>query len=112
MQRNLCVALEVQGFEVVCPTDPRDFLTIAKEEPWDVYMLDNWMPEISGVDLCKKIREFDPKTPIIFYSATASERDKREALEVGAQAYIVKPAPLHTLIEGIEAAITSSEPAN
>jgi DNA-binding response OmpR family regulator len=108
-RHNICVALEVEGFEVVCPTDPRDFLTIAKAEPWDVYMLDNWMPEISGVDLCKKIREFDPQTPIIFYSAAAYERDKREALESGAQAYVVKPVPLHALIEGINAAITSSQ---
>jgi DNA-binding response OmpR family regulator len=108
----ICVALEMEGFEVVCPDSPSKFLKIAKEERWDAYMLDTWMPDISGVELCKRIREFDPHTPIIFYSAAAYEHDKRQALECGAQAYIVKPVPFEALIEGISAAITSRRSAN
>ncbi len=103
----ISLALGSEGFEVVCPTDLRDFLKIASDEPWDLFVLDNWMPEISGVELCLKIREFDPKTPIVFYSAVAYQNDKNIALAAGACAYIVKPITMDDLILGLRAAINS-----
>jgi DNA-binding response OmpR family regulator len=105
----ISVALGSEGFEVVCPTDLRDFLKIASGEPWDLFVLDNWMPEISGVELCRKIREFDLKTPIVFYSAVAYENDKNEALAAGASAYIVKPVTIDDLIVGLRAAVNPSQ---
>jgi two-component system OmpR family response regulator len=53
----ICVALEMEDFEVVCPNSPPKFLKIAKEGRWDAYMLDTWLPDISAVELCKRIRE-------------------------------------------------------
>lgn len=103
----LAVALGTEGFEVVCPEDLRDFLRLADEERWDVFLLDNWMPEISGVDLCKSIRSFDTETPIVFYSAAAYERDSTAALEAGAFSYIIKPIAIDDLISGLRAAVDS-----
>lgn len=100
-------ALEREGFLVVCPANLHDFLKLANDEPWDLFMLDNWMPEISGLELCKKIREFDGTTPIVFYSAVAYDRDRDEALACGASAYIVKPIALDGLIKGLRAAVDS-----
>ena len=54
--------------------------------------MDNWLPDGSGIGLCRLIREFDPDTPILFYSAASYARDIEEALRSGAQAYLVKPA--------------------
>jgi two-component system OmpR family response regulator len=108
----VCVALESEGFEVVCPSDPEAFIGLAKEERWDVYMLDAWMPEMSGIELCKKTREFDSRTPIIFYSAAAYERDKQEALECGAQAYVTKPAIYGELVESINQVLSDTKPGS
>jgi DNA-binding response OmpR family regulator len=105
----ICLALEDEGFEVACPNDAQDFLKRAKEEKWDCYMLDTWMPDMSGVELCKRIREFDSGTPLIFYSAAAYQRDQDQAIECGAQAYLVKPVPFETMFETIRATVSSSQ---
>lgn len=105
----ISVALGSEGFEVVCPADLNDFLKIANDERWDLFVLDNWMPEISGVELCRKIREFDLTTPIVFYSAVAYENDKKEALAAGACAYLVKPIAIDDLIVGLRAAVASRQ---
>jgi DNA-binding response OmpR family regulator len=104
----ISLALEKRGFAVVCPDSPNDFLSRAKNERWDAYMLDTWMPDISGVELCRKLREFDPRTPIIFYSAAAYDRDRQDALACGAQAYIVKPASFDLLVSSLRSAIESA----
>jgi two-component system phosphate regulon response regulator PhoB len=107
----ICFALESEGFEVVCPDNPREFLQLAKDKQWDALMMDTWMPDLSGVELCKSVREFDPHTPIVFYTAAAYERDKKQALECGAQAYIIKPVSFEVLIAGIRAAVNFPQSA-
>jgi len=72
----------------------RDFdngLRLARRGYFDLYILDNWLPDGSGIGLCRLIREFDPHTPILFYSAAACEYDIQEAFSSGAQSYLVKP---------------------
>lgn len=65
-------------------------LRMAQSEPFDLYVLDTIFPDGSGKELCEKIREFDPKTPIIFYSGDSPQR-LRSALECGAQDSVMKP---------------------
>jgi CheY-like chemotaxis protein len=75
-------------------TFARDFdkgLLLARRGYFDLYILDNWLPDGSGIGLCRAIREVDPYTPILFYSAAAYEYDIQEAFSSGAQAYLVKP---------------------
>ncbi len=100
----ICIALELEGFEVVCPESPEEFMKLAQAEKWDVFMLDSWMPEMNGCDLCKELRKFDSVTPIVFYSAAAYETEKKKALNCGAQAYITKPASLDVLVEALRSA--------
>ena len=72
----------------------RDFdegLLAARRGYFDLYILDSWLPDGSGVGLCHAIREFDPHTPILFHSAAAYDRDIEDALRAGAQDYLVKP---------------------
>src|SRR5215470_20369423 len=72
----------------------RDFdegLLSARRGYFDLYILDSWLPDGSGVGLCRAIREFDPHTPILFCSAAAYERDIEDALRAGAQDYLIKP---------------------
>ena len=54
-------------------------LLLAKTDSFDLYILDNWLPDRSGMDLCLRLREIDPKTPILFYSGAALEEDRQRA---------------------------------
>jgi DNA-binding response OmpR family regulator len=76
--------------EVVTAESLSSGLRLAQSEPFDLYVLDTRLPDGSGRELCEKIREFDQKTPIIFYSGDTPEQLGR-ALECGAQDYVVKP---------------------
>jgi DNA-binding response OmpR family regulator len=67
-------------------------LTLASQGGFDLYLLDTYLPDQTGLDLCKRIREFDSKTPILFYSAAAFDNDKLNAITSGAQGYLTKPA--------------------
>jgi DNA-binding response OmpR family regulator len=89
--KDLC-ALTLAEYEITCSSDFDEGLRLARRRDFDLYILDSWLPGKSGVELCRAIREFDPDTPILFYSAAAYERDIREALREGAQAYLTKPA--------------------
>jgi len=59
--------------------------------PYDLYVLDNWLPDGSGLDLCTWIRTSDSATPIIFTSAIAQPHEIDRAIDAGANRYIVKP---------------------
>src|SRR5262245_49135074 len=85
------VAFNLPEYQVICARDVDEGLRLARRRYFDLYILDNWLPDGSGVGLCRLIREFDPHTPILFYSAAAYADDKREALRAGAQVYFVKP---------------------
>ena len=85
------LTLELASYEVICSDDPEKTLELLKTESFDLCLMDNWMPGISGEDLCKKIRAFDAKTPILFYSGAAYDSDKARARDAGAQGYLVKP---------------------
>jgi DNA-binding response OmpR family regulator len=74
-----------------------DGLRLARQGYFDLYLLDNWLPDGSGIGLCRAIRQFDPHTPILFYSAAAFECDIQEGLRSGAQGYLVKPVKFEDL---------------
>jgi DNA-binding response OmpR family regulator len=76
-------------------------LLLARSNHFDLYMIDNWMPGGSGVELCRKLREFDAFTPILFYSGAAYDKDKQEAFSSGAQAYLTKPVDNDELIKEV-----------
>jgi DNA-binding response OmpR family regulator len=68
---------------------------------FDLYLLDNWLPGGSGVELCREIRRSDPSTPIVFYSGAGLDSERDEALAAGAQAYLVKPGDVSLLVETV-----------
>jgi CheY-like chemotaxis protein len=60
-------------------------------EHFDLYLLDNWLSDGIGVDLCRKIRTLKPNVPIMFASGVAQKDEIQRAINAGAQAYLVKP---------------------
>jgi len=87
----LVLTLTMAGYDVICTDSPEKALDLIQAEKFDLCLMDNWMPGISGENLCKKIRTFDSKTPILFYSGAAYQEDKDRAMNSGAQGYLVKP---------------------
>ena len=99
------------GYEVVCTENGPQALQLAKQERFDLFLVDNWLPDLTGVDLTLYIREFDQITPILFYSGAAFETDRRDALDAGAQAYLTKPYDFMRLIREAERLIGKARSA-
>ncbi len=72
------------------------------ERHFDLAMLDNWLPDGSGIDLCRDLRSRFPETPIIFMSAAAQESTIEEAIAAGANRYFVKPFDPEELRETVK----------
>ena len=99
------------GYEVVCSANNVQAIALAKTEHFDLYLVDNWMPGLSGTELTEKLRQFDLKTPILFYSGAAYEADREAARRSGAQGYLVKPADGSQLIAEVARLIAESKTA-
>jgi DNA-binding response OmpR family regulator len=93
--------LRRENFEVVLATDSEEAMLVVGAMSFELYLIDNWLPGESGVDLCKRLREVDRRTPILFYSGAAYEQDKRAAFAAGAQGYLTKPMELGELVEEV-----------
>ena len=87
-------------------------LLLAETNNFDLYVIDNWLHEGSGIELCKKLRELDPRTPILFYSGAAFDRDKQEAFASGAQAYLTKPVDNDELVKEVFRLISEARKGN
>lgn len=86
------LVLEQKSYEVVTGSTVESGVALANAQAFDLYLFDSWLPDGSGLELCKQIREFDKATPILFYSAAAYETDREQAIQSGAQAYLIKPS--------------------
>ena len=66
-------------------------LSLIQAERFDLYLLDAWLPDLDGFELCRRMRHFDALTPIPFFSGAAYDADKKKGIEAGADAYVIKP---------------------
>jgi DNA-binding response OmpR family regulator len=108
--RDLAV-LTLSEYTLICARNFDEGLRLAKRRYFDLYILDNWLPDGNGVELCRLIREFDPHTPVLFFSAAAYQRDIVEGLRAGAQAYLVKPAVPNELRQAVSRLIYNARAA-
>jgi len=100
--------LSQKSYEVVTGSTIESGIALAITQKFDLYLLDSWLPDGSGLDLCQKIRQFDKTTPILFYSAAAYASDHEMALQCGAQAYLIKPSQPSDLCELVSDLIETS----
>lgn len=96
-QEIVSMFLQIEGYQVTCAHTAAEALRLVSAQTFDLYLLDSRLPDESGIALCKRLRESDPHTPIIFYSANAYETHKQQALAAGAQGYLTKPCNLTEL---------------
>lgn len=95
--------LETSGYKTIYSYDGFDGFIKAKEEKPDLILLDWMLPNISGIEVLKKIRQDAElkKIPVIMLTAKNMEDDKVEGLEVGADDYITKPFSIKELLARI-----------
>lgn len=105
------VMLENDGFRAILAGDGRAGLEQARMANPGVILVDLRMPGISGVDVCRRLRERGVTTPLIVLSAVSDEIDKVRLLEIGADDYVVKPFSARELMARIHALLrrTSAE---
>ena len=83
--------LEFSNIETHSANSAAQALFAMHVQRFDMYLLEAWLPEIDGFELCRRMREVDPDTPILFFSSAAYEADTARGLEAGANDYVSKP---------------------
>ena len=82
--------LENEGYQVECAYDGAAAVELARNEKFDLLILDVMMPEVDGLEACMRIREFS-NVPIIMLTAKSEDADKLMGFECGADDYLTKP---------------------
>lgn len=110
---DTCLMLEtllgLSGYEVKSAMTVADALSLAHDSSFDLYLLDWYLPDGSGVELCQSIREFDTATPILFCTGEVYEADIRRAMKAGAQGYLMKPTGIEDLLRTIHDCLPSAD---
>lgn len=88
--KGIRFSLEQDGMEVTCAYDGEEALRYAREQEFDMILLDIMLPKLSGTEVCQQIREFS-NVPIVMLTAKSDDMDKIMGLEYGADDYITKP---------------------
>jgi DNA-binding response OmpR family regulator len=94
--------LEEEGYVVSYATDGQAGLELFQSQRFDLVLLDWMLPKMTGVELCKEIRQQNTKLPIIFLTAKDTVQETVEGLKNGANDYIKKPFSFDELVERIK----------
>lgn len=96
--REMVTALfEFVGYQITTAATVAESVHSARSGHFDLYIIDNYYTDGSGAELIRQLRAFDTRTPIIVYSGSSTEEDLEEALNSGAQRYLVKPTEMEIL---------------
>jgi two-component system alkaline phosphatase synthesis response regulator PhoP len=107
--KGLKLNLSDEGFEVDSAITGTDGLRKAVEKAPDLIILDIMLPEMDGLEVCRKLRQKNISTPVIMLTAKGEEIDKVVGLELGADDYITKPFSIRELIARIKARLRNAE---
>jgi len=111
LKKFLRVTLEAQHYKVIEATRGEEALRHAATAQPDLIILDLGLPDMDGVDVTRRLREWSG-IPIIIVSARGKEQDKVEALDAGADDYLTKPFGVGELLARVRVALRHSATAN
>lgn len=95
--KGIRFSLEQEGMEVDCAYDGEEAVEKAKENKYDIILLDLMLPKMDGLEVCQQIREFS-NVPIVMLTAKGEDMDKILGLDYGADDYITKPFNIKEVI--------------
>ena len=95
--------LRCEGYEVREAEDGQSALLLLREEPGDLVLLDWTLPDFSGVEICRRLRSSGDITPVLMLTCNDDIRDRVQALDSGADDYILKPFSIEELLARIRA---------
>lgn len=101
-------SLEYSGHQVLQAGDGSLGLEMALKSEYDLLLLDLALPEISGLEILKKLKRARPTQPVIILTAKGGEQDRVQGLRDGADDYVVKPFSIKELLARVEAVLRRS----
>lgn len=101
--QNIKKGLEQDGYAVDIAYDGAEGYASASADEYDVIISDVMMPEMDGMEMCRRLRADGNKTPLLLLTAKDSERDIVNGLDVGADDYLAKPFSFNVLLARIRA---------
>lgn len=104
-RKMLELLFEEWGYRATLVGTATEGLKQLLEHRFDLIILDNWLPDLEGIELCRQIRAADRQTPIVFYSSAGMGSEDRAALSVGANAFIAKSSGLAVFREAMAEAL-------
>lgn len=107
--KGIRFSLEQDGMEVDCAYDGEEALEYARNNQYDMVLLDIMLPKLTGFEVCQQIRDFS-SVPIIMLTAKGDDMDKILGLEYGADDYITKPFNILEVKARIKAIMRRTEP--
>ena len=107
IQRAIRTILTEKGFRVTTASSGEEGLALAAANEPDIIILDLGLPDMDGVEVCSRLREWT-QIPIIILSVRDSERDKVGALDKGADDYLTKPFGIEELLARVRVALRHS----
>ena len=111
IRRVMRTTLSSHGYSIIEAKSGEEALSLIRTEHADLIVLDVNLPGISGLDTCREIRA-SSDVPIIMLTVRNSERDKVQALDAGADDYVVKPFGVEELMARIRAALRRAGPGD
>jgi two-component system, OmpR family, response regulator MprA len=96
-------ALRLEGYDVALASDGRKTLEEVASAPPDALVLDVRMPELDGLEVCRRLRALADPTPVLMLTAKDAVADRVEGLDAGADDYLVKPFALPELLARLRA---------
>lgn len=107
----LSTSLRFQGFDVVCAWNGFEALSAAESFTPDLILLDVMMPDIDGIEVCRRLRDSGNSVPIIFLTARDTKADLLSGFAIGGDDYITKPFSLEEVVVRIRAVLKRSSTA-
>lgn len=102
LARFIELELTYEGYKTEVCSDGRSGLNKAMTENWDVILLDLMLPELNGIEVCRRIRQVKT-TPVLMITARDSVLDRVSGLDSGADDYLVKPFAIEELLARLRA---------
>ncbi len=93
--------LQQEGYEVKTAGNVAESIKLATSERFDLYILNDQYFDGDGLELCRRLRELDPDTPLLLLSENSSAYDRRRGLSAGVHAYFSKPGEFDKLIQTV-----------